>query len=192
MKFGEHASEKLLQLAGPGLAMVLAALFYLGVQELKQQNQEALVELQQQLHTARSWAGKEAELKQVLERDRQSLSSLVFQPQTSEALNANVITIVGQIAAKTGVSIVRAGNLPENKTETLNFVRTQFELTGTNNAVLDFLVQVSASRPTLYLDGLKISASPVDQQDPAVEEPVSADITLSAAVLVPEKAKPPS
>jgi hypothetical protein len=175
--------DKLKQWAGPALLCVSAALAivstltYMGAGRSEIDSRlQAYDSLRQIINQGST---REAQGHSMSEQDK-----LLFHPGDSvELVDANISTLLKQLAANQMVEITRSGNVAIESNDGIRWATVAVDVAGQEAAIYNFVRQVETSRPALFVTKLQLRSNAQPGIPETAEMPMSSEMTISGAML---------
>jgi Type II secretion system (T2SS), protein M subtype b len=175
--------DELRQWAGPAFLCVAAALAivstlaYLGAGRSEIDSRlEAHDSLRQIINQGST---REAHGHSISEQDK-----LLFHPGDSvELVDANISTLLKQLATNQMVEITRSGNVAIESNDGIRWATVAVDVTGRETAIYNFVRQIETSRPALFITKLQLRSNVQPGIPETAEMPMSSEMTISGAML---------
>jgi Type II secretion system (T2SS), protein M subtype b len=100
-----------------------------------------------------------------------------------ELVDANISTLLKQLAASQTVEITRSRNVVIESDDGVRWATVAVDVTGQETAIYNFVRQVETSRPALFVRKLQLRSNVQPGIPETVEMPMSSEVTISGAML---------
>lgn len=109
--------------------------------------------------------------------------SLFHVGDSIELVNANISTLLKQLAANQSVEITRSGNVLMENVEGIRWATVAVDVTGQEAAIYNFIRDIETSKPALFVSKLQLRSNALPSTAEKIEVPMSSEMTVSGAML---------
>jgi Type II secretion system (T2SS), protein M subtype b len=100
-----------------------------------------------------------------------------------ELLDANISTLLKQLAANQSVEITRSENVSVENSDGLRWATVVVDVTGQEAAIYNFIRTIETSKPALLVTKLQLRSNVLPGTAETAEMPMSSEMTVSGAML---------
>jgi Type II secretion system (T2SS), protein M subtype b len=109
--------------------------------------------------------------------------SLFHVGDSIELVDANISTLLKQLAANQSVEITRSGNVAVENSEGIRWATVAVDVTGQEAAIYNFIRTIETSKPALVVTKLQLRGNVLLGASETSEMPMSSEMTISGAML---------
>jgi Type II secretion system (T2SS), protein M subtype b len=121
----------------------------------------------------------ELQNRSIFEQDK----SLFHVGDSIELVDANISTLLKQLAANQSVEITRSGNVSMENSDGIRWATVAVDVTGQEAAIYNFIRNIETSKPALVVTKLQLRSNVLPGTAETAEMPMSSEITISGAML---------
>lgn len=122
---------------------------------------------------------REAEGGSISEQDK----LLFHKGESVELVDANISTLLKQLAANQTIEITRSGNVAIENSDGIKWAAVAVDVMGQEAAIYSFVRQIETSRPALFVTKLQMRSNIQSGAAETAEMPMSSEMTVSGAML---------
>jgi hypothetical protein len=109
--------------------------------------------------------------------------SLFHVGDSIELVDANISTLLKQLAANQSVEITRSGNVAVVNSEGIRWATVAVDVMGQEAAIYNFIRTIETSKPALFVTKLQLRSNVLPGSFETSEMPMSSEMTISGAML---------
>ena len=109
--------------------------------------------------------------------------SLFHVGDSIELVDANISTLLKQLAANQSVEITRSGNVTSENIVGIRWATVAVDVTGQEAAIYNFIRTIETSKPALIVTKLQLRSNISPGTAETMEMPMSSEMTISGAML---------